>query len=118
MLHVTHTLFIAVQYVLVAHDLFTVTVLYSMQSRVCTVPGYPVLCTTVPFLLFSSLQAASCKLQAASCKLQAKAASCKRMCPGVHKSPDAATASISLEGDLDLFEAGLNGDPCSSKVIL
>ena len=79
MLHVTHTLFIAVQYVLVAHDLFTVTVLYSMQSRVCTVlyPGtrYPVLCTTVPFLLFSSLQAASCKLQAASCKLKLQAAS-------------------------------------------
>ena len=69
------------------------------------------------FLLYK-LQAASCKLQAASCKLQAKAASCKRMCPGVHKFPDAATASISLEGDLDLFEAGLNGDPCSSKVIL
>ena len=117
MLHVTHTLFIAVQYVLVAHDLFTVTVLYSMQSRVCTyctrVPGTVYHCT------FSSIFfSTSCKLQAASCKLQAKAASCKRMCPGVHKFPDAATASISLEGDLDLFEAGLNGDPCSSKVIL
>ena len=75
MLHVTHTLFIAVQYVLVAHDLFTVTVLYSMQSRVCTVL-YPGTRYCVPlYILYLFFYFLLYKLQAASCKLQAKAAS-------------------------------------------